>query len=79
MMMKNYVVSIKINQNPNWLYVLDDSYRILVIRGSGSSKTNVLLNLIKIQRPDIDKSYLYVKDLFESKHELLINYSRIKD
>ena len=79
MMVKNYVVSIKINQNPNWLYVLDDSYRILVIRGSGSSKTNVLLNLIKIQRPDIDKSYLYVKDLFESKHELLINYSRIKD
>ena len=79
MMVKNYVVSIKINQNPNWLYVLDDSYRILVIRGSGSSKTNVLLNLIKIQWPDIDKSYLYVKDLFESKHELLINYSRIKD
>ena len=78
-MMKNYAVSIKINQNPNWLYVLDHSYRILVIRGSGSSKTNVLLNLIKIQRPDIDKSYLYVKDLFESKHELLINYSRIKD
>ena len=78
-MMKNYVVSIKINQNPNWLCVLDHSYRILVIRGSGSSKTNVLLNLIKIQRPDIDKSYLYVKDLFKSKHELLINYSRIKD
>ena len=78
-MMKNYVVSMKINQNLNWLYVLDHSYRILVIRGSGSSKTNVLLNLIKIQRPDIDKSYLYIKDLFESKHELLINYSRIKD
>ena len=41
-MMKNYVVSIKINQNPNWLCVLDHSYRILVIRGSGSSKTNVI-------------------------------------
>ena len=38
----------------------------------GSGKTNVLLNLIKNQRPDIDKIYLYAKDLFESKHQLLI-------
>ena len=33
----------------------------------------MLLNLIKHQRPDIDKNYLYVKDPFESKHQLLIN------
>ena len=32
----------------------------------------MLLNLIKHQ-PDIDKIYLYVKDLFESKYQLLIN------
>ena len=32
----------------------------------------MLLNLIK-QRPDIDKIYLYIKDLFESKYQLLIN------
>ena len=38
-----------------------------------SGKTNVLLNLIKHQRPDIDKIYLYVKDPFKSKYELLIN------
>ena len=33
----------------------------------------MLLNLIKYQRPDIDKIYLYVKDPFESKYQLLIN------
>ena len=33
----------------------------------------MLLNLIKHQRPDIDKIYLYVKDQFESKYKLLIN------
>ena len=48
------------------LYILDHPYRILIIGGSGPEKTNVLLNLIKNQRPDIDKSYLYVKDPFES-------------
>ena len=31
------------------------------------------LNLIKHQRPDINKIYLYIKDLFESKYQLLIN------
>ena len=41
--------------------------------GSGSRKTNVLLNLIKHQRPDFDKIYLYVKDPFRSKYQLLIN------
>ena len=41
--------------------------------GSGSGKTNVLLNLIKHQRPDFDKIYLYIKDPFRSKYQLLIN------
>ena len=31
------------------------------------------MNLIKHQRPDISKIYLYVKDPLESKHQLLIN------
>ena len=31
------------------------------------------MNLIKNQRPDIDKFYLYVKDPFKSKYQLLIN------
>ena len=46
-------------------------YRILIIRGSGSEKTNVLLNLIENQ-PDVDKIYLYIKDPYESKYQYLI-------
>ena len=38
------------------------SYRILIIGGYGSGKTNTLLNLIKEQK-DTDKIYLYAKDL----------------
>ena len=33
----------------------------------------MLLNLIKHQRQNIDKIYLYVKNPFESKYQLLIN------
>ena len=72
-MMKNYNESIAINHTPNSPNIPDDSYRILIIGGSGSGKTNVLLNLIKYQRPDIDNIYLYVKDPFESKYRLLLN------
>ena len=71
--MKNYDQSIEISHNPNWLYIADHPYRIWIIGGSGSGKTNVLTNLIKHQRPDISKIYLYVKDPLESKHQLLIN------
>ena len=47
--MKNYDQSVEINQNPNWPYILDHLYRILIIGNSGSAKTNVLVNLIKNQ------------------------------
>ena len=71
--MKNVDESVEINYNPNWPYIFDHPYRILIIACSGSGKTNVLLNLIKHQRPDIDKIYLYVKDPLESRYQLLIN------
>ena len=48
------------------------SYRKLIIGGSGSGKTNALLNLINNQ-PDIDKIYLYAKDPYEAKYQFLIN------
>ena len=57
--------------NEKWPYIPDHPYRILIIGGSGSEKTNTLLNLINEQR-DIDKIYLYAKDLGESKYEHLI-------
>ena len=60
--MNSYDQLTEINYNPKWPYIPDQPYRILIIGGSGSGKTNVLLNLIKHQPPDIDKIYLYVKD-----------------
>ena len=60
------------NHNENWPYIPDHLYRILIIGGSGSGKTNTLLNLINEQR-DIDKIYLYAKDLSKSKYKYLIN------
>ena len=71
-MMKNYDQSVEINHNPNWPYITDHCYRILIIGVSGSGKTNVLLNLIKHQRPDIEKIYLYVKDLPEQSINFLL-------
>ena len=43
------------------------------IGGSGSGKTNALLNLTK-EQDDTDKMYLYGKDLSEPKYEFLIKY-----
>ena len=61
----------RIKHNPNWPYIPDHPYRILIIGGSGSGKTNALLNLINNQ-PDIDKIYLYAKDPYEDKYQFLI-------
>ena len=47
-----------------WPYIPDHTYRILIIRGSGSGKTNTLLNLIN-EQSNIDKIYLYARDLNE--------------
>ena len=58
--------------NPNWPEIPDHPYRILIVGGSGSGKTNALLNLIN-HEPDIDKIYLYAKDPYEAKYQLLIN------
>ena len=52
-------------------YVPDHPYRILKIGGSGTGKSSVLLNLINEQN-DIDKTYLYTKDLNEAKYEFWI-------
>ena len=47
------------------------SYRILILAGSRSEKTNALLNQIN-HEPDIDKIYLYTKDTYKAKYQLLI-------
>ena len=60
--------------NEKWPYIPDHPYRILIIGGSGSGKTNTLLNLIKEQdyHNVFDKIYLYAIDLSEPKYEYLI-------
>ena len=62
----------KTKHNKKWPYIPDHPYRILIIGGSRSGKTNLLLNLIENQ-PDINKIYLYAKDPYEAKYQYLIN------
>ena len=57
--------------NEKWPYIPDHPYRILIIGGSGSGKTNTLLNLVNEQK-DIDKIHLCAKDLNKSKYKFLI-------
>ena len=57
----NYVNENKTKHNKNWPYIPDHPYRILIIGGSGSGKTKLLLNLIENQ-PDIVK-YIYTQNI----------------
>ena len=68
----DYIVNESKTKHKNWPYIPDHPYRILIIGGSGSGKTSVLLDLIEKQ-PDIDKIYLYAKDPYEAKYQYLIN------
>ena len=68
----DYTNEHKTEHNPNWPYIPDHPFRILIAGGSGSGKTNALLNLINKQ-PDIDKTYIYAKDPYEAKYQYLIN------
>ena len=71
--MKNYDQTVETKHNPNWPYIPDYPYRILISSGSRSEKTNASLNLLMNKQPNVDKIYLYFKDPFESKYQLLIN------
>ena len=52
--------------------ILDHQYRKLIVRDSGSRKTNALFNLIN-HEPDIDQFHFCTKDPNEAKYQLLIN------
>ena len=57
-----------------WSYIPWHPYRIIITGGSGSIKTNALLDLTKEQnyRDVIDKIYLYARDLNKLKYQFLI-------
>ena len=57
--------------NEKWPHIPDHPYRILIIGGAGSEKTNIFLNLIN-EQDDIDKINSYAKDLSELNYEFLI-------
>ena len=65
-------------QRTQWPYIPDHPYRIMIIGGSGSGKTNALLNLINKQN-NIDKIYLYAKDVSEPKYEILIKSVKMQE
>ena len=73
----NYTNENKTEHNSKWPYISDHPYIILIIGGFGSGKTNALLNLINNQ-VDIDKIYLYAKDLYEETYQFLINKKESK-
>ena len=60
----DYIGENKTKHNKNWPYTPDHPYRILIIGGSGSGKTKVLLNLIESQ-PDTDETYFTQKILMK--------------
>ena len=68
--MKNYDQSVEINHNPNGLYISDHPSRILIIYGSESRKTNVFLNLIKINDHILTK-FIYMSKIHSNQS---INY-----
>ena len=70
-----YTSENKRKYNPDWPYIPDHSYKILIIGGSGSGKTNALVSLINKQ-PDIDKIYLYAKDPYKDNYQFLIKKKR---
>ena len=65
----------KTKRNLKQLYIPDYPYRILIRGGSGSGKTNVLLNNLMNKQPDFDKIHLYAQDSYEAKYQILINKS----
>ena len=55
-----------------WLNIPEHSYRILIVGGSGSAETILFLFNLMNHQHNIDKMYLYAKDSYGAKYQLLI-------
>ena len=53
MITSGFMAEITITHNLSWPYIPDHSNRIFIVRGSGSGKTNALLNVIYHQQRDL--------------------------
>ena len=73
----DYTNENKTKHNQKWSYIPDHPYRVLIIRGSGSGKTNALLNLINNQ-PDIDQKYYRYKIKYFNYFSYIIIFSSAK-
>ena len=70
----DYITKEEIKEhNASWPEIPVHPFRISIIGGSGSGKTNALLLNIINNKPDIDKFYSYAKYLYEAKYKFLIN------
>ena len=58
--------------NLNLSQIPDHPCKILISGGSGSGNTNSLFSLVNCQA-NIDKIYLYAKDTYEAKNQLIID------
>ena len=63
----NYANENKTEHNLKWPYIPDYPYRILIIGGSGSRKTNALLNLISNHLNIFDEIYCLIKYIYKQK------------
>ena len=64
------------SHNLDWLQITGHPYRVLIVGGSESGIKSFLFNPINNQ-PDIDKFYLYVKDPYGGKYQLLVSKKKI--
>ena len=72
-MIKNYDESVEINHNPNWPFIPNHPYRILIIGGSGSGKTNLLLNFKVSMIRYWQNIFIYQRSI---RIKVLITYQR---
>ena len=73
----DYTNENKTKHNQKWSYIPDHPYRVLIIRGSESGKTNALLNLINNQ-PDIYQKYYRQKIEYFNCFYYMIIFSSVK-